>query len=122
MAVTVVLVLVALVVALWVVATLGGLFFALIPWVIMGLLTGWIAARLTGTRLSTGRTILAGIAGSLLGPALFAWLLPIRVGGLLNPIHLIASVLGAAIVITFVRVVARPSLTGSSRQRLPRMY
>ena len=54
--------------------------------------------------------------------ALFAGLLHVRVGGLLNPVHLLASVLGAAIVIVFARTLARPSLTGASRPRLGRTY
>jgi uncharacterized membrane protein YeaQ/YmgE (transglycosylase-associated protein family) len=84
-----------------------------------------VAAKLTGTRLSTGWTILAGIAGSWLGPALLSLLPGFRLAhfaGLLNPLHLVASVLGAAILIAFARVVARPSLTGEAHPRLGRTY
>lgn len=116
----IVLLLVAVVAAFWMVATIGALVFALVPWAIMGLLTGWVASKLTGARLSTGWTILAGIAGSWLGGAIFTGLLRVPVGGLLNPLHLAASVVGAAILITFVRVFARPSLPGAVRPRLMR--
>ena len=122
MVLPIVLLVLAAIVALWTLATVGSLMFALIPWAIVGLLTGWVASKLTGTRLSTGWTILAGIAGSWLGGALFAGLLHVHVGGLLSPVHLLASVLGAAIVIVFARTLARPSLTGASRPRLGRMY
>src|SRR5438105_1433969 len=90
----IVLLLLAAVVALWTLGAVGSLLFMLIPWAIVGLLTGWVAARMTGTRLTTGWTMLTGIAGSWLGGALFAGLLHHPVGGLFNPFHLVASVLG----------------------------
>jgi uncharacterized membrane protein YeaQ/YmgE (transglycosylase-associated protein family) len=122
MVLPIVLLVLAAVVALWTLMAVGSLLFMLIPWAIMGLLTGWIASRLTGARLTPGWTILTGIAGSWLGGALFAGLLNLPVRGLLNPLHLVASVLGAAILITLARVVARPSLTGQARPRLGRTY
>lgn len=106
--------------AIWLVGAVAGLAFALIPWAIVGLLTGWAASKLTGSRMGTGWTMLTGIAGSWLGGAIFAGLLGVRTGGLFNPVNLIASVLGAAILITVARVVARPSLTGEVRPRLGR--
>ena len=122
MVLPIVLLVLAAIVALWTLATVGSLLFALIPWAIVGLLTGWVASRLTGARLTTGWTILAGIAGSWLGGAIFAGLLHVPVGGLLSPIHLVASVMGAAILIVFARAVARPSLTGEPRPRFGRPY
>jgi uncharacterized membrane protein YeaQ/YmgE (transglycosylase-associated protein family) len=119
MVITIVLLVIAVLAGLWAMATIGSLFFALIPWAIVGLLTGWVATRITGARLTTGWTLLAGITGSWLGGALFAGLLGIKVGGLLSPIHLLASVLGATILITLARVVARPALPGAPRARLP---
>ena len=113
---------VALVVILWMALTITGFLFSLIPWAIVGLLTGWVASRVTGARLGTGWTVLTGIVGSWLGVAIFAGLLGISVGGLFNPLHLLASVVGAVILITFARVVARPALTGSERRRLGRSY
>lgn len=108
----------AAVVALW----LAGFVISLIPAALVGLLAGWAASKLTGTRLGVGWTMLAGIAGSWLGSAIFSGLLHVPVGGLLSPVHLVASVLGAAVLITFVRVVARPSLPGAPRPRLGRGY
>ena len=110
------------IIALWMTVAVAGLVFSLIPAAIIGFLTGWLASRLTGTRLGTGWTILAGVAGSWLGSALFGALLHVRVAGLFNPMHWIASILGAAIVIVFVRVVARPALPGTARPRLGRLY
>ncbi len=121
-ALVVALIILAALAALWTVATVTSLVFALIPWAIVGLLTGWAASKLTGTRLGTGWTILTGIAGSWLGGAIFSGLLGIRVGGLFNPVHLVASVLGAAILITVARAIARPALRGAERPRLGRLY
>ncbi len=113
---------IALVVTLWMALTITGFLFSLIPWAIVGLITGWAASRLTGARLGTGWTILTGIVGSWLGGAIFSGLLGLSVGGLFNPLHLVASVVGAAILITFARVVARPALSSSERRRLGRSY
>lgn len=117
----IVLLVVAAVAALWTILFVSSVAFALIPWAIVGLLTGWVASRLTGARLSAGWTILAGIAGSWLGPALLSLLPGVSravFAGLFNPLHLVASVLGAAILITLARVVSRPALPGSPRPRL----
>jgi uncharacterized membrane protein YeaQ/YmgE (transglycosylase-associated protein family) len=121
MAVPIVLLVVAAFAVIWMAFAITGFVFSLIPLALVGLLTGWVASRLTGTRLGPGWTILAGIAGSWLGGAIFSGLLGVRVGGLFNPMHLVASVLGAAILIAFARVLARPALTGPSRPRLGRM-
>ncbi len=120
MVVLIVVALIAAAIALWTLGAVASLLFALVPWAIVGLLTGWVAARLTGARLTPGWTMLAGIAGSWLGGALFTALLHVRVGGLLNPLHLVASVLGASIVIILARVLARPALPGPSHPRLGR--
>ena len=121
MVLPVVLGLVALVVVLWMAISLTGLLFSLLPWAVVGLLTGWVASKVTGARLSTGWTLLAGVVGSWVGGAIFSGL-GVSVGGLLNPVSLLASVVGAVILITFARVVARPSLTGADRRRLGRGY
>ncbi len=112
----------ALIAVLWMAVAITGFVFALLPMAIVGLLTGWLASRLTGARLGVGWTILSGIAGSWLGGAIFGGLFHLSVaGGLLNPVWWVASILGAAIVITFTRAVARPALTGSSRPRFGRL-
>ena len=116
MVLPIVLVVVAVLAALWLVSTVV---FWLLPMAIVGLLTGWAASKLTGARLSLGWTILAGVAGSWLGGAIFS-LVGIPGSGLL--MHLVASVLGAAILITFARALSRPSLPGASRPRLGRTY
>ena len=115
----------ALVAVIWMAFAITGFVFSLLPLAIVGLLTGWVASRVTGARLGVGWTILAGIAGSWLGGAIFSGLLHLPVGGamggLFNPVQWLASILGAAIVITFTRVVARPALTGGSRPRFGRL-
>jgi uncharacterized membrane protein YeaQ/YmgE (transglycosylase-associated protein family) len=113
---------IAAVVGLWTLVFVGALLSHLLVWAVMGLITGWIAARLTGARLTAGWTILAGIAGSWVGGVIFSALrLPAM--GLLHPlVSLAASVLGAAILITVARIFARPSLTGQSYPRFGRTY
>jgi uncharacterized membrane protein YeaQ/YmgE (transglycosylase-associated protein family) len=118
----VVLGLIALVVVVWMAASVSWLLLSLVPWALVGLLTGWVATKITGTRLGAGWTLLAGVVGSWIGGALFSTLLHVPLGGLLNPVNLLASVIGAVIVITFTRLLARPALTGSDRARLGRGF
>jgi uncharacterized membrane protein YeaQ/YmgE (transglycosylase-associated protein family) len=116
MVLPIVLLVLAAVVALWTLATISALVFSLIPWAIVGMITGWVASRLTGARLGVMWMMLTGIAGSWLGGALFARFLPGAIGGLVSP------VLGAVIILLLARVVARPSLTAESRPRFGRTY
>jgi len=113
----VLLAIVAVVGIVWLAFAITGAVFSLIPTLVVGLLAGWAASRLTGARLGAGWTVLAGILGSWIGGALLGWLGGVNVSGLFNPLQWVASILGAAIVITAVRVVARPALTGASRPR-----
>jgi uncharacterized membrane protein YeaQ/YmgE (transglycosylase-associated protein family) len=114
-----VLIVLALFVAIWATVAVSGLVFSLLPMLLVGLLTGWAASRLTGARLGVGWTILAGVVGSWLGGALFA---AVGVPALLNPFNLVGAVAGAAILITAARLLSRPALTGSARPRLGRPY
>ena len=116
MVLPIVLLVLAAVVALWTLATVSAIAIHLIPWAIVGLLTGWVASKLTGARLSMLWMMLTGVAGSWLGGALFARLLPGVIGGLVSP------VLGAVIILVFARLVARPALTGDPRPRFGRTY
>ena len=119
------LILIALVViaVVWLAFAVTGLVFSLLPTLLIGLIAGWAGSRLVGARLGTGWTILAGIIGSLVGGPLINLLLPgsLPLSGFFNPLQWVASILGAAIVITLARVVARPSLPGSDRPRLGRL-
>src|SRR5688572_31721522 len=112
---------VAVIGIIWLSFAVVGAVWGLIPTLVVGLLGGWAASRLTGARLGTGWTVLAGILGSWIGGALLGLLLPVSVSGFFNPLQWVASILGAAIVITAARVVARPALTGSSRPRFGRL-
>ena len=114
---------VAVVGIVWLAFAITGAVFGLIPPLLIGLLAGWAGSRLTGARLGTGWTVLAGILGSWVGGALLNLLLPgtVSVTGFFNPMQWVASILGATIVITLARVVARPALPGSSRPRFGRI-
>ena len=119
------LVLTALVVigVLWMAFAITGFVFSLIPTLLIGLIAGWAGSRLVGARLGTGWTILAGIVGSLVGGPLINLLLPgsLPLSGCFNPLQAVASIPGAAIVVTVAPVVARPALTGSDPPRLGRL-
>jgi len=106
----------------WLSFAVAGLVFSLIPTLLIGLIAGWAGSRLVGARMGTGWTILAGIVGSLIGGPLINLVLPgsLPLSGFFNPLQWVASILGAAIVITLARVVARPALTGADRPRLGR--
>jgi uncharacterized membrane protein YeaQ/YmgE (transglycosylase-associated protein family) len=117
----VLLAIVAVIGIVWLAFAITGAVFGLIPTIVVGLLAGWAASRLTGARLGTGWTVLAGILGSWVGGALLGWLLPVSVSGFFNPLQWVASILGAAIVITAARVMARPALIGASRPRFGRL-
>ena len=112
---------VAVIGVIWLAFAITGAVWGLIPTLVVGLLAGWAGSRLTGTRLGTGWTLLAGIVGSWVGGALLGWLLPVSVAGFFNPLQWVASILGATIVITLARVVARPALPGSQRPRFGRI-
>jgi uncharacterized membrane protein YeaQ/YmgE (transglycosylase-associated protein family) len=107
---------------IWLSFAVAGLVFSLIPTLLIGLIAGWAGSRLVGVRMGTGWTLLAGIVGSLVGGPLINLLLPGSPvsASFFNPLQWVASVLGAAIVITLARVVARPALTGADRPRLGR--
>ncbi len=112
---------VAAIALIWMAFAITGFLFSLLPMALIGLLTGWAASRLTGARLGVGWAILAGIAGSWLGGAVFGGVLRLPVEGFFNPLQWAASILGAAIVITVARVVARPALPGRDRPRFGRI-
>ena len=117
---------VAVVGIIWLSFAVVGAVWGLIPTLVVGLLGGWAASRLTGTRLGTGWTVLAGIVGSWLGGLLLGRFLPgvgtsVSLLDIFNPLQWVASILGATIVITLARVVARPALPGASRPRFGRI-
>jgi uncharacterized membrane protein YeaQ/YmgE (transglycosylase-associated protein family) len=42
-----------------------------LTWILIGLLAGWLAARITNTRRSLLRDLIVGLAGSIFGGLLF---------------------------------------------------
>jgi|GEM_PF-1683075 uncharacterized membrane protein YeaQ/YmgE (transglycosylase-associated protein family) len=75
-----------------------------LSWVLVGLIAGWIAAKLTNMQLGVGGTIAAGIAGSLVGGLLAAALFHVRTGGALDPRQLVVATIGAVLVLGLVRL------------------
>lgn len=66
----------------------------LISFVIVGLVAGFIASRLTGARHSLVQNLLIGIVGAFIGGALF-WLVGLRSSGFFGA--LVVSTIGAVI-------------------------
>ena len=97
------------VVALWLAAVVAGAIFAVIPAILVGLLAGWVAGQLLGSRFGLVGTALIGIVGSFIGTALFS-LLRINAHGVLNPMHIVSSIVGATILLAGIHVVDRRQL------------
>lgn len=99
-----VLLLLALVVLLgiWTIAAVVHTVFLLIPIILIGIVAGWAASQIVGSRYGAVGTTLVGVAGSFIGPLLFA-LFNIASGGFLP--HIIASILGATLLLAGLRAV-----------------
>jgi len=108
--VQVVLAIVAVLVFIWALSAVAGLLFWIIPWVLLGLIAGWVASKVVGSPYSLGGNILVGIAGSVIGGALFSLLLHGHTGGALSPSRVIVSILGAILLLAVMRVTGRRPL------------
>lgn len=106
----VVLIIIAVLVALWALHTAFSLLFFLVPWVLLGLIAGWVASKIVGSPYGLGGDILVGIAGSVIGGALYSLLLHGSTGGVLSISHLIVSTLGAILLLAVVRATGRRPL------------
>jgi len=58
---------------------------ALLPWLIVGLIAGWVADKLMGDRFGLIGDLLIGLAGSVIGTALYILLTGHRPGGRVQP-------------------------------------
>jgi uncharacterized membrane protein YeaQ/YmgE (transglycosylase-associated protein family) len=85
----------------------------LLPWLLSGLLVGWIASLLTRARLGCWGNVAIGWAGSLLGGIAYTALTGQRATGLFSLRHIIVGVVGAIFLI-----VVMDLITGRSGQEV----
>lgn len=98
----------ALVLLLIAIKVVTGLVFLIIPWVILGLVAGWIASKIVGSPYGLGGDVLVGVAGSVIGGAVFS-LFHVHTGGVLSLSHVLVSIIGAIILLVAMRAVRRPA-------------
>lgn len=105
----VLLVLVALgaLLSLYFLIVLVGAVLALLPWLIVGLIAGWVADKLMGDRFGLIGDLLIGLAGSVIGTALYILLTGHRPGGPFGITHLIMAVIGAVLLLAVMGAVRR---------------
>ncbi len=104
----VVLVLIALgtLLSLYFLVVLVGAVLALVPWLILGLIAGWVADKLMGNRFGLLGDLLIGLAGSVIGTALYTLLTGHRPGGPFGITHLIMAIVGAVLLLAVLRALS----------------
>ncbi len=98
MALIIVLVLAALF-SLWFFLVLVGTVLGFLPWLLVGLLVGWIASALTHRRHGVLGNIGIGLAGSIIGGVLYTLLTGQRPGGPFSLTHIVMAVIGAVLLL-----------------------
>lgn len=93
---------VALLFAAYFLLVLVGTAFALVPWLIVGLIAGWAASAITESRHGILGDILIGLAGSFIGGVLYVALFHHRAFGLA---YLLAAIVGSVILLLVVKAV-----------------
>jgi uncharacterized membrane protein YeaQ/YmgE (transglycosylase-associated protein family) len=84
-----------------------GLVLWFIPWLVVGLIIGAIASALTQSRHGALGDILIGLAGSVVGGALFAIVFHNRPRGLFSLEGIVAAIVGAVILLLVGKAVSR---------------
>ena len=110
MAVAVALLLLAALFALYFFFALVGTILAFLPWVIIGLIAGWIASAVTNSRHGLLGDIVIGLAGSVIGGVLYTMITGASAGGPLSPSRLVVAILGAILLLTVVNVVGKEAV------------
>ncbi|MCL4544083.1 MAG: GlsB/YeaQ/YmgE family stress response membrane protein [Chloroflexi bacterium] len=106
----VIVVIAALLALLAIVHITTALLFLLIPWILLGLIAGWVASKIVGSPYGLGGDVLVGIGGSVIGGALLSLTLGVHTGGILSIPHILVSIVGSIILLLIVRVAGRPVL------------
>lgn len=95
----------AVIMALFFVFALVGTTIALLPWIIVGLIAGWLASAITKSRHGALGDIAIGLAGSIIGGVLYVALVHRSVGGAFSPTRLVVATIGAIILLLVVKAV-----------------
>ena len=84
---------------------------AIITWIVIGALAGWIASMITGTneRVSGGMNIVVGIIGAFIG-GLILQLFGVNAASGFNLASLLTAILGAIILLSLVKAFRRNPL------------
>lgn len=75
------------------------LLFSVLPWILLGLLSGWVGSKIVGANTTLGEDIIAGVVGSVIAGALFSIVTHSSAGGVLSPVHILVSIVGATVVL-----------------------
>ncbi len=92
---------------------LSALLFHLIPWIILGLIAGWVGSKLVGANTTLFEDMLAGIAGSVIAGALYSLFTHTSTGSTLSISHILVSIVGAAVLLGVHKTMNRPSSSSS---------
>ena len=104
MALIAVLVVLAMLLSLYFFLVLVGAFIAFIPWLMVGLLAGWIASRIT-TSPAWGSLgdIVIGLAGSVIGGVVFTLVTGHGAGGPFSLTRIVVAIVGAVALLIVIK-------------------
>jgi len=83
---------------------LVGAFVNFLLWLVVGVLAGWIASRITGSRQGVLGDIGIGLAGSVIGGVLYSLVTGHTAGGPLSLTRIGSAVLGAVLLLIVLKV------------------
>jgi uncharacterized membrane protein YeaQ/YmgE (transglycosylase-associated protein family) len=72
---------------------------SLLAWIVVGLIAGWLAERITGREHGLFKNLLVGIVGSVIGGFLFSSLIGFRYEEGLNLASIMVATVGAVILL-----------------------
>ncbi len=104
MALVLILLALAAVLALFFFVFLVGTIFAFIPWLLAGLIIGWLASIITNSTLGTWGNVGVGLAGSVMGGVMYTMVTQHTAGGPLSLTRIGVGVAGAVALLVVVRL------------------
>lgn len=109
MPIIIALVVVAVLLALYFLVAIGGVLLFFLPWILVGLISGWIASKVMNSEHGLLGDTLIGMAGSFIGGVLYAVLTHQRAGRPLSLVHILVSIAGSIILLAIIKAVRGPS-------------
>ena len=94
---------IALVLSIFFFLFLVGTLLSFVPWILIGLLAGWLGSRVTGNRQGTVANILVGLAGSVIGGVLYVIVTGHSAGGPFTLSRILAATAGAIILLLLLK-------------------